>query len=715
MALYLAADIGGTFTDFVVLDDETKELDSFKVFTTYPDRSVGLLEGIDRAVAARGRSYADIALFSHGSTVATNALVEMKGARCGLLTTAGFRDLLELRRQKRPHLYDLQADKPLPLVPRQLRLEVEERVMFDGSVLLPLSEPGVLSAGAELVQQGVEAVAVMYLNSYANPAHELRTKELLAAAFPQLAVFTSAEVLPQFREFERLSTTVVNAFVSPPIRTYVDRLESELRRRGCYETPLLMKGDGGVATPLEAMRAAVSTIGSGPTGGVRGAELAAAEAAETSDLITFDMGGTSTDISLVIAGKPLTTDLREVGGWPIRGAAADIVSIGAGGGSIAWIDAGGLLRVGPHSAGSTPGPACYGRGGELPTITDANLVLGRLESLLGGEYPLRLDLAEAAITTHVATPLGMSLARAAEGILAVATAHMEQAIRLMTVARGHDPRGFALVTFGGAGALHGPAVARNLGIKRVLVPGSAGVLSARGVLSSRLTKDFSSSRLLPLTADNLPAIKAVLGGLESSAREWAASQAAESGASKPASRPGAEVTLAVDVRCHGQNYELSVAVEGGADGHDLAGQLEAGFHAAHERAYGYAFTGASLECVTYRASARQAGSGSHLDGLTGVKVLTSASRSAGEPSRSPTTRLVVWEAASPPRPTLVYRDMPTSEPVTGPALIERDDATVTVWPGQVARRAPGAGIVIDTAAPERLSAGSPATEAGRPA
>ena len=702
MALYVAADIGGTFTDFVVLDDEARELDSFKVFTTYPDRSVGLLEGVDRAVTRSGRTYADIALFSHGSTVATNALVEMKGAVCGLITTAGFRDLLELRRQKRPHLYDLQVDKPQPLVPRHLRLEVEERLLFDGSVLTPLSEDDVLRAGAELVANGVESVAVMYLNSYANPRHELRTKELLVKAFPHLEVFTSAEVLPQFREFERLSTTVVNAFISPPIRTYVERLEAELRVRGCTETPLIMKGDGGVATPAEAVKAAVTTIGSGPTGGVRGALLAATASGETRDLITFDMGGTSTDISLVVAGQPLMTDLRQVGGWPIKGAAADIESIGAGGGSVAWIDAGGLLRVGPQSAGSTPGPACYGRGGELPTITDANLVLGRLDSLLGGEYALRRDLAEAAIERHVAGPLGLSLTRAAEGILAVATAHMEQAIRLMTVARGHDPREFVLVTFGGAGALHGTAVARNLGIRRVLVPGSAGVLSARGVLGSRLTKEFSATKVMPLTESNAAAVLATVAALWERSSRWAAN-GAEQGSELPAAQYAAhvaaraaagtaEIRVSVDVRCHGQNYELNVPLDA-RDAADVVAALTRGFHGAHEKAYGYAFTGAPLECVTFRATVERRDSGVDADRLAGASV-----KAHGDAHDAiVTTRPVVWETGSEATETPVYREVPPYARVMGPAIVERDDATVTIWPGQVARAAAGGGILIESA------------------
>jgi N-methylhydantoinase A len=404
------------------------------------------------------------------------------------------------------------------------------------------------------------------------------------------------------------------------------------------------------------------------------------------------------------------TDMRQVAGWPIKGAAADIESIGAGGGSVAWIDAGGLLRVGPHSAGSTPGPACYGRGGELPTITDANLVLGRLDSLLGGEYPLRRDLAIEAIERHVAAPLSLSVNRAAEGILAVATAHMEQAIRLMTVARGYDPREFVLVTFGGAGALHGPAVARNLGIRRVLVPGSAGVLSARGVLGSRLTKEFSATKVIPLLESNLPGIAVMLSDLRVRAERWLAEQAARLGERRG---DGATLRASVDVRCHGQNYELSVPLSLGAElapgaglphgaglppgaGSDLGGSLTEGFHAAHEKAYGYAFIGAPLECVTFRVGVELHGTSLDLESLGGVR--TRASGATGVDETGPATRPVVWVPGSEAVATPVYRALPPGTSVAGPAIIERDDATVTIWPGQVARAVAGSGVLIDTLA-----------------
>jgi len=688
LALYVSADIGGTFTDFVVLDSEGPTLETFKVFTTYPDRSKGLLEGLDKAASLRGRSPTDIALFSHGSTVGTNALVENKGARVGILTTHGFRDLLELRRQKRPQLYDLHADKPKPLVPRRFRREVRERVLYDGTVLRPLEEADVEEALAELRAHDVEAIVVMYLNAYANPAHERRTKELIHSLAPDLDVFASTDVVPQFREFERLSTAVVNAYVSPAIRTYLAGMQAHLGELRCPALPLVMKSDGGVSSPSDIVRAAVRTIGSGPAGGVHGAQLAARRAGTPENLITFDMGGTSTDVSLVIDSRALMTDSREVGGWPIRGVATDIESIGAGGGSIAWIDGGGLLRVGPHSAGSTPGPACYDRGGNEPTITDANLVLGRLDALLGGAYRLNRDLAEDAIRRKIAEPLGMSVEEASQGILSVATAQMEQAIRLITVERGHDPREFVLVAFGGAGALHAAEVARNLGIARVLVPDNCGVLSAFGVLASNITNDFSVTRVLPLDDIGLSRALPLVEDLRAQVHRWAGEQAIL--------LTTAKIEFSADMRCQGQNHELSVPMRDPSglqdSGHSaLIAEVADGFHAAHEFAYGYSFRGAPLECVTFRARIVAPSPAK-------IPVVSMPSAGASTADHAASTRNVQWERGAGFAETRVCVPGDVREHgVIGPAIIERADSTILVWPGQVARSAEGGGIWIEAA------------------
>lgn len=702
MALSISADIGGTFTDFVVHDSAEGTVSTFKILTSLPDRATALLAGVERATrngrtpgddAAEG--YGQLVRFAHGSTVATNTLVEMNGAKLGLITTRGFRDLLELARQKRPHLYDLQADKPEPLVRRALRKEVSERVLADGTILAPLAAEEVEAAAAELRDAGIEAVAIVFLNSFANPAHELAAKAIVSQWFAPNTVFTSVEVLPQFREYERLSTTLVNAFVSPPIAKYLHELESVLKGRGASTTPLVMKSDAGVATISEATANAVGTIGSGPAGGVEGA-LAAAEAAGVrEDLITFDMGGTSTDVSLVLSGAPVRTDQRTVAGWPIRGPAIDVESIGAGGGSVAWIDGGGLLRVGPRSAGSSPGPSSYGLGGTRPTITDANVVLGRIESLLGGTLSLRKDLAEAAITEHVAKPLGLSVVEAAHGILAVATAQMEQATRLITVQRGHDPRQFVLVAYGGAGAQHAPAVARNLGVGNVLIPNNAGVLSAQGILGASLSREFTVTRRVPLNRARITEVVDILGALKAKAEEWASGVQGATGRTTPVDDLHFGIKAAIDMRCVGQNYELDVAHPVEVTGESaVIDALTDSFHERHEQAYGYAFIGVPLECVTYRVRAE-------------IHPVPLSEKGRSEPvSEKRATpvgeRPVRWNLASGWLDTPIYAMLPPGAVIEqGPAIIEGTDTTITVWPGQKAEALPTGAVLITDLQEER--------------
>jgi N-methylhydantoinase A len=687
LPLHIAADIGGTFTDFVAYDDGGSRFETAKVLTTYPDRAIGLLEGFDDVLRRCGARPSAVASFTHGSTVATNTLVERTGARLALITTHGFRDLLELRRQRRPHLFDLQADKPTPLVERPLRYEVRERVLFDGSVHVPLDEDDVHRAVDALLEQGVEAVAVTYLHAYANPRHEDRTRRIIERRAPHLIVTTSSEVLPEFREFERLSTTVVNAYVAPAVRSYLVSLRGSLERRGCMVPPLVMKGDGGVASPEEAGANAVATVGSGPAGGVRGAVRAAGlAAAGGGSLITFDMGGTSTDVALVKNGQARMSDERAVAGWPVKGMALEVESIGAGGGSLAWIDGGGLLQVGPQSAGSTPGPACYRRGGRDPTITDANLVLGRVDTLLGGSFPLDLPAARAAIDRAIAAPLGMTVEEASLGILAVANAQMVGAIRLLTVEQGHDPRDSVLVAYGGAGPLHAPAVARELGITEVVVPPHCGVLSALGVLTSDRTRSFSVTRLVPLADDRLATMAEIFGELEARARTWIDSVGNDAGGG---------VTFSADVRCRGQNYELGVdAGEVALQRAPAVDDMARRFHAAHRAAYGHAFEGAELECVTFRAHARvvtRAGAGSPDRVLAGPPPGPAVPSSAGD------ARRVIWEHGSVTGHTtavFVAASLRPGATVEGPAIVERPDATIAVLPGQLGESHPSGAFVI---------------------
>ncbi|MCC7346834.1 MAG: hydantoinase/oxoprolinase family protein [Variibacter sp.] len=684
MRLHIAADIGGTFTDLVAFDAVAEAVRSFKVLTTYPDRSIGLLAGIERVLRDFGAGWDEVEGFVHGSTIATNTLVEMKGARCGLITTRGFRDLMELRRQKRPSLYDLQVDKPVPLVERRLRLEATERMRADGSILRALAEDEVDAAARCLAAEGVEAIVIAFLHAYANPAHEQRAKAIAERAAPGIPVYASADVCAQFREFERLSTAVVNGYVGPVVDLYLRSLVGELAARGWQGEALVLKCDGGVAGIEEVRRTAVATIGSGPAAGVRGAMRAIAGPDEDRNLITLDMGGTSTDVALVVKGRPFIGDQRDVAGWPIKGAAIGIESIGAGGGSIAWIDPGGLLQVGPASAGSTPGPACYGRGGALPTVTDANVVLGRLRSLVGGELLLDEALARKAIEEHIARPLGQSVEAAAAGILQIATAGMEQAIRLLTVERGHDPRDFLLVAFGGAGPLHAPIVARALGLRRSYVPPAGGTLSALGALLSDVTKDFVFTGLRILDAERVAAIAAAFEELDRAAEAWLAD------VPRPA---GVRRIRSIDMRVRRQNYELNLPLPDDlfeAPPSEVVARLLAAFHALHEQTYGYAFQGVTLECVTYRL---------RLELPTGRNLPEAASPcSAGTP-RPAERRRVLFDLGQGAIETPVFaQDGLTEDWTNGPAVIDLAGATALVLPGQRARQDRSGGIWIEEGA-----------------
>jgi N-methylhydantoinase A len=482
-------DVGGTFTDLVWLDEGSGAVSTVKVPSTPADQSVGLLHGLE----ALGVPLDSLQIIVHGTTVATNAVLERQGAVCGLLTTAGFRDLLELRRRDRPDTYGLKGQFE-PLIPRHRRLEVTERSDYQGHILHPINDQEVEAKARELLAKGAEAVVVSYLHAYVNPTNEQRTREILERIWPNPYIVLGSEVLPEFREFERTSTAVVSAYVQPLIDRYLRSLAERLRDKGYHRDILLIQSNGGVMSLEVSRRFSVNTVLSGPAAGVIAAK-SIAETAGFSNIITCDMGGTSLDISLVAAGQPAATSEIALGyGIPIRVPMLDITTVGAGGGSMAWIDRGGYLQIGPQSAGADPGPACYGRGGDAPTVTDANLVLGRINAHapFGSDRSWRLDvaLAEQAIATRIGTPLGLSSLEAARAIVEVANAKIAGSIRKISVERGHDPRDFVLVAFGGGGPLHASALLRELGLSRVMVPYYPGLTSALGCIMADARHDF---------------------------------------------------------------------------------------------------------------------------------------------------------------------------------------------------------------------------------
>jgi N-methylhydantoinase A len=566
----LGVDVGGTFTDVAILSDG--RLITAKVPSTPSDQSEGVLAGVQ----ASGFEPGDLAAFAHGMTVATNALLERRGARLALVTTEGFRDVIEIGRQNRPSLYDLTRDRPPALVPRELRFTVRERMGPDG-VIEQLDEGSLAHAVAQVREAGVEAVAVCLLFAFLHPEHERRAGEALRSALDGVHVSLSSEVLPEFREFERFATTAADAYLAPRLSAYLRRLAGRARDAG-LPAPLVMQSSGGVVDLDVAAGAAAACVLSGPAGGVVGAAYAAA-ASGYADVLTFDMGGTSTDVAPVIGGMAQTTTDSVVAGVPLKLPMVDVHTVSAGGGSIAWADAGGALRVGPHSAGAEPGPAAYGAGGEEPTVTDANLFLGYLEdaTTLGGEVVLRREPAQAALE-RLGGQLGLDALRTALGIVRVANAEMTRALRVISVERGLDPREFALVAFGGAGGMHACALAEELGIATIIVPKAAGVLSALGLAISDVRRDYVEALLGTLEPDRLDG---AFGELEARAR---------------AELDQPRLARAADLRYHGQSFELTI------DAGDL-GELGPRFHAAHERRYGYRMDEEAIELVNLRVTA----------------------------------------------------------------------------------------------------------------
>ena len=489
MGKLVGVDIGGTFTDIVTLDESRNDLRIAKTATTPQDQSVGLIAGLDTL----NLSYADIELAIHGTTVATNAILERKGVRCGLIATRGFRDILELRRRDRPHAYGLSGSYE-PLVPRDRRKEVAERITAEGDIHVPLNEAELIASAEELVADGVEAIVISFLNAYTNPIHEQRAKALLESRFPDIYVVASSDILPLFREFERTSTAVVNAYVQPIVSRYLARLQDRLENHGYSGNLLIMQSNGGMMSVEAARDFSVNTVLSGPAGGVIAATKIATESG-FKNLIGYDMGGTSLDVSLVVEGTPAVSNgIEPEFGIPIMVSMIDIHTIGAGGGSIARIDAGGLLQVGPDSAGAQPGPVCYGMGGAEPTVTDANMILGRINPnqpiAKRKGFSFDLDAARSVVATEIGKPLGLSLEEAAMAIISVANNRIAGSIRRISIDRGHDPRDFVLFSFGGGGPLLVSFLLRELGASQAMVPYYPGIASAWGCVIADLRHDF---------------------------------------------------------------------------------------------------------------------------------------------------------------------------------------------------------------------------------
>jgi N-methylhydantoinase A len=678
MAWRIGIDIGGTFTDVAMVEEVTGRIGITKILTTPHDFAQGVIEGIRRGLAENAIDPADVTLLSHATTVVTNALLEKKGAKAGFVATRGFRDLLELRRSSRADLYDLFQDAPSVLIQRRYRFEITERIDAQGDVVTPLAEDEIPALIEAIRVAGLQTVAVSFLFSFLNDRHERRVGAALREALPDVAVFLSCEVLPEIREFERASTTAVCAYVGPLLAGYLERLSTATLALGL--PPLYVMGSsGGVFDVAEALRMPAMAVESGPAAGVIAAALAGRQLGRP-NLISFDMGGTTAKASVIVGHEVAVTADYEVGGaansrrWmqgtghPIRIPVIDLAEVSAGGGSIAWVDPGGSLKVGPHSAGADPGPAAYGAGGAKPTVTDADVVLGWLdrEALLGGSLKINLRAAEQAIESGVAEPFGLTARDAAARITEVVNSNMAQALRIVSVERGHDPREFSLIAFGGAGPVHAVALAEEVHIPEVIIPPAPGAFSALGLVATDLKRDYAQTLYVDLGSVDPLRVAATFAAMER------AGAAVLEAALVPAGRRS--LPRFADVRYQRQAYELTLPVADGPVTRESLDRLAAAFHDKHEQTYGHANRAEAVQLVTLRLTA--------LGKLVDLKF--------SQPS-DPTTARVrtrdVWFAATGFAPASVYwrNGLTSGTTITGPAIIEAFDSTTVIPPGWTAR------------------------------
>jgi N-methylhydantoinase A len=674
--LRVAVDTGGTFTDFVVLHEETGALDVFKVPSTRGHEADGIIDGLRAYIERTGARPSDIVFFAHGTTVGTNGLLEGAGARTGLIVTEGFRGVYEIGEQSRPYgtsMYDLFYEKLLPLVPPRLTEEVRERVLFDGSVLVEFDEASARTAIERLAAHGVESAAVCLLFSFCNGDHERRILELFAELAPHIDVSLSCDVAPEIREYYRLSTAVVNAYLNPLVRRYIDELARRLAEYGTdAKQSYVMRSNGGVATFAVAAKRSVQTILSGPAAGVVAASRTMAAAPGVASIVTFDMGGTSTDVALIQNGEPVRRTSGKVHGRDVLVPMLDIHTVAAGGGTLAWLDVAGGLQVGPHSAGAQPGPACYGRGGTQPTVTDANLVLGLLSgenALAGGTLVLDRAAAEEAIRRAIAEPLGIPLIEAARGIIEIVNVQMEEAIKVVSSNRGYDLREFHLLAYGGAGPLHAAALARDLGMRGVIVPVYPGAFSALGLLLSDVRQDAVISDLIALDRLTVERIGAAFeqlrraGETDLLAQGFAAAQLRSE--------------FAVDLRYIGQGYELTIPLAEVPRSTAALTELRRNFDEAHAVLTGHAAPDERVELVNVR--------------VTSVAIVPQASLAT--PRRQPAERNgrpsgmrdVYLGERFVSTPIYDRQHLAPDAVVQGPAILVQDDSTTVVHPGQTAR------------------------------
>lgn len=675
----VGVDVGGTFTDFCAVALDSGEQRFWKRPSTPHDPSEAITLGLAEMEKCRDVPLVDITHLGHGTTVATNALIQRRGAPVAMITTKGFRDLVEIGRQTRPILNNLHIDNPPPLAERARRFEVVERIGADGAVVTPLDEASLADAIERVKASGARSVSVCLLFSFLNPVHERAIGERLQQAIPGALVSLSSDVQPEMREYERFTTTIINSYLQPVIDNYLTQLRRSIRTRAPNARLRIMQSSGGLMSLDAARRVPVRIALSGPAAGVIGV-IEVARQVDRPNVIAIDIGGTSADVSLIRDYRAEIAFARDVDGFPIRLPMIDITTVGAGGGSIAWFDRDGLLKVGPSSAGADPGPACYGRGGQDATVTDANLALGRLsEALVDGNLKLDKGNAHAAIE-RIAQTMRKSIEETASGIIAVTVSNMVRAIRTLSVERGHDPRDFALVAFGGAGPLHARDIATSLSMREIIIPAAPGLLCAQGLLVSDIKEDFVAGVRLACSDAAKEPIRQAVAGLRDAAERWRATEGLDSNL--------LTLEASIDARYVGQNFELPIALGAIAPSGPIAlpvmKELRAAFFAAHDRAYGFHDADAAVEIINCRLTAR-------------IKSQRpcDATRPSGNVAAAPVEKRKVCFTGNEWSLAPIYRREALAPGATihGPAVIEQMDTTTPVYPGDVAR-VDGSGAIL---------------------
>lgn len=670
MGYRIGVDVGGTFTDFSIYNTISRKLIHYKRSSTPDDPSCSIVTGLAEILEKENIQAADIEYLAHGTTVATNALIEKKGDTIGLITTYGFKDLMEIGDQKRPSLYDLLRPKPVSLIHPGARWEVHERILYDGSIRQPLQEQDVLDGIAHFKKMGIRSIAVCTLFSFLNPIHEQKIREIIRREYPEAYVSISSDLVHEFREYARMSTTVLNAYLGPIMKEYVENFRESIKGAGVSVSPFVTQSNGSIISIDETIDCPIRTAVSGPSAGVIGAARIGKQCGLNS-LITFDMGGTSIDVSLIQDGKANVSFERMVEGYPARIPMIDIVTVGAGGGSLAYVDEGGALKVGPRSAGAKPGPACYCRGGEEPTVTDANLILGKLnpKRILGGRMSIDEKRSISVIKKAICQKTDLSIEDAAAGIITVVNSNMVRAIRAVSVERGYDPRQFTLVAFGGAGPLHACEVAEEIGIRQVLFPPSPGTLCSLGLLMADTQFDLSRSRLTIVNEQNLSIINNLLADLALEGQQLLNTQKI------PELRR--RFQFGFDCRYEHQNYELTISINKGKLNESDLNELKKAFGNAHEHAYGYQDKERPVQIVNYRLSAI---------GLSDKPQIGHIQECSASVLKENEVRQVRFEKQCKFIETPVYLrdDLPSDCILQGPAIIEQMDSTCVIPPGWTA-------------------------------